>query len=191
MLLVEIRFTQAARKHRIGHASVRYVMAHTTPSETTTDQGNPAWRYIGLDERNRELEVIVVEVDGDAARGAILLVIHVMQPTREEVIQMPKRTAPPVTVDTPIGSDVDLDREDIRLADGTRLTSEIADGIVNQAPRSSGRPSLSGSPAASPQIAFRVAPSVRDRAERVAAREGKTISQLAREALEERVAASG
>jgi hypothetical protein len=104
---------------------------------------------------------------------------------------MPKRTPPHITEDTPIGPDVDLDREDIRLADGTRLTNEVADDVVEQVRRSSsGRPSLSGKPAASPQIAFRVAPSVRDRAAEVAAREGKTISQLAREALEERVAAS-
>lgn len=78
---------------------------------------------------------------------------------------------------TPIGPDVDLDREDIRLAERTRLTNEVADGIFDQVRRSSGRPSLSGKAAASPQIAFRVAPSIRDRAAEVAAREGKTISQ--------------
>jgi hypothetical protein len=110
--------------------------------------------------------------------------------TFEEVIPMPERTPPRITTDTPIGPDVDVDREDIQLADGTRLTEEIADGIVEQVRRSSGRPSLTGEAAASPQIAFRVAPSVRDRAAEVAAREGKTISQLAREALEDRVAAS-
>ena len=48
----------------------------------------------------------------------------------------------------------------------------------------------SGQPAASPQIAFRVTPDIRQRAADLAAREGKTISQLAREALEDRVAAS-
>jgi predicted HicB family RNase H-like nuclease len=52
------------------------------------------------------------------------------------------------------------------------------------------RPSLSGNVEASPQIAFRVAPDVRERAAQVAAREGKTISQLAREALEQRIAES-
>jgi len=89
---------------------------------------------------------------------------------------------------TPIGVDVDGDREDIRLANGTRLTNEVAEDIVEQVRSSSGRPSLSGKAAASPQIALRVAPAVRDRAAEVAAREGKTISQLAREALEQRVA---
>ncbi len=42
--------------------------------------------------------------------------------------------------------------------------------------------------ATSPQIAFRVVATLRERAAAVAAREGKTISQLAREALEERIA---
>jgi len=62
--------------------------------------------------------------------------------------------------------DVDVDRKDIRLANGTRLTNEVAEEIVEQVRRSSGRPSL------------------------YPAREGKMISQLAREALEQRVAAS-
>jgi len=44
---------------------------------------------------------------------------------------------------------------------------------------------------ASPQIAFRVPPDVREHAAQIAAREGKTLSQLAREALEERLAAFG
>ncbi|MGH3634226.1 MAG: ribbon-helix-helix protein, CopG family [Acidothermaceae bacterium] len=103
---------------------------------------------------------------------------------------MPKRTPPRVTADNPIGPDVDLDREDIRLADGTRLTNKLADEIAGRVRRAPGRPSLTGEAATSPQIAFRVDPAVRARAAEVAAREGKTVSQLAREALEERVAAS-
>ena len=102
---------------------------------------------------------------------------------------MPDPTPPTITTNTPIGPDVDLARDDIRLADGSRLTEELAAGIVDQVRRSSGRPSLSGQPAASPQIAFRVTPDIRQRAAEVAAREGMTISQLAREALEQRVAA--
>lgn len=76
---VEIRFTQAARKHRIGRASARYVMASTTPTATTTGQGNDAWQYIGPDERGRELEVIAVEITPKPSGGEhYLLVIHVM-----------------------------------------------------------------------------------------------------------------
>ena len=101
---------------------------------------------------------------------------------------MAKRTAPPVTETTPIGPDVDLDAEDVRLAEGSRLTEQKAAEIVDEVRRRVGRPSLTGEAAASPRITFRITPSVRDRAAAVAAREGKTISQLAREALEARVA---
>ena len=100
---------------------------------------------------------------------------------------MTKRCAPVVSTESPIGPDVDLEREDIRLADGSRLTPEVAEAIVEEVRRGGGRPSLSGAPARSPQIAFRVPPEVRDRAERAAADEGKTVSQFAREALEARL----
>jgi predicted HicB family RNase H-like nuclease len=103
---------------------------------------------------------------------------------------MPDRTPPQITTDTPIGEDVDLDREDVRLPDGSRLTDEAAEDIVEQVRRSAGRPSLSGNKTSSPQIAFRVPLNVRDQAERIAADENKTVSQLAREALEERLRAS-
>lgn len=101
---------------------------------------------------------------------------------------MPERTPPTVTTTTPIGDDVDLAREDVRLADGTRLTEDVVEQIVDDVRRSAGRPSLSGR-ATSPQVAFRVPAELRRRASEVAAREGKTISQLAREALEDRLTA--
>lgn len=75
---MEIRFTQSARKHRVGRASVRRVMAAVTPAGTMTEQGNPAWRYVGTDDRGRELEIIAVEIDGEKGRDGYLLVIHVM-----------------------------------------------------------------------------------------------------------------
>ncbi|SOC50815.1 hypothetical protein SAMN05660748_3574 [Blastococcus aggregatus] len=102
---------------------------------------------------------------------------------------MTERTPPPITSSTPIGPDVDLDRDDVRLADGTRLTEQQAADIVDEVRRRGGRPSLTGRAAVSPRIAFRVDPRVRDSAAQIADREGKTISQLAREALEARVAA--
>ncbi len=101
---------------------------------------------------------------------------------------MADRAAPTVTTATPIGADVDLDGEDLRLPDGTRLTAAVADRIAAAVRRTAGRPSLTGTAASSPQIAFRVTPAVRERATRIAAEQGKTLSQLAREALEERVA---
>lgn len=101
---------------------------------------------------------------------------------------MTDRTRPSVTADSPIGPDVDLEEDDVRLADGTRLTEQRAAEVVEEVRRRGGRPSLTGEAAVSPRIAFRVTPGVRDRAAQIAAREGKTISQLAREALEARVA---
>jgi predicted HicB family RNase H-like nuclease len=86
--------------------------------------------------------------------------------------------------------DVDLEQEDVRLPDGSRLTQDVADAIVNDVRRRSGRPSLTGEAAVSPRVTFRLPPDIRDRAAAIAEREGKTISQLAREALEERVEAS-
>ena len=102
---------------------------------------------------------------------------------------MAHRTPPAVKPATPIGPDVDLDAQDVRLADGSRLTEDRAAEIVEEVRRRAGRPSLTGEAAASPRITFRIAPSTRDRAAEIAAQEGKTVSQLAREALEEGVAA--
>ena len=104
---------------------------------------------------------------------------------------MADRTPPPVTPITPIGPDVDLDAEDVRLPDRTRLTEQQAAEIVDDVRRRAGRPSLTGEAAVSPRISFRITPGVRDRAAEIAAREGKTISQLAREALEARVTGNG
>jgi predicted HicB family RNase H-like nuclease len=87
-------------------------------------------------------------------------------------------------------TEVDLEREDVRLRDGTRLTQHVADAIVADVRRKVGRPSLTGEAAASPRVSFRLSPEVRARAAALAEREGKTISQLAREALEAHVQAS-
>lgn len=48
-----------------------------------------------------------------------------------------------------------------------------------------GRPSLSGKPAVSPSVGFRLTPELRARAEEVAQRRGVTVSALARTALEQ------
>lgn len=91
---------------------------------------------------------------------------------------------------TSANADIDLDHDDVRLPDGTRLTQQVADAIVADVRRKAGRPSLTGEPATSPRVSFRVTPDVRDRAAAIAQHEGKTISQLAREALEARIKAS-
>ena len=69
----EIRFTQSARKHRIGKARALYVLEQYQPMEVhdpkTGDQ-NLCW--IGIDDRGLELEIIAV------VTPEYLLVIHVM-----------------------------------------------------------------------------------------------------------------
>lgn len=85
--------------------------------------------------------------------------------------------------------EVDLAKENIRLKDGTRLTDEIAAGIAAEALSKSavGRPSLTAPGQRSPSISFRVPDDVREAVEQLATSEGKTISQVAREALEDYV----
>ncbi|MGH9060895.1 MAG: hypothetical protein ACRDZY_15500 [Acidimicrobiales bacterium] len=75
---MEVRFAQAARRHRIGRASVRWMLAHSAPTGITTRQGTPGWRWVGPDERDRQLEVVAVEVQSDRDPEPVLLVIHVM-----------------------------------------------------------------------------------------------------------------
>ena len=57
--------------------------------------------------------------------------------------------------------------------------------------RKAGRPSLAGGSGTSPQVTFRLSPSVREQAERLAANRGTTVSALAREALEQLVRKAG
>ncbi|WP_163542045.1 hypothetical protein [Occultella kanbiaonis] len=69
---MEIIWTTASRKHRIGRGHALHVMQHGTVTETTTTRGEIALRYVGADDRGIELEFVSVVVpDG-------LLVIHVM-----------------------------------------------------------------------------------------------------------------
>ena len=75
---LEIRLTQSARKHRIGRASARQVLATAEPTAVTTTSGANAWLYVGPDERGRELEIIALEVHPADGGQSYLLVIHVM-----------------------------------------------------------------------------------------------------------------
>jgi predicted HicB family RNase H-like nuclease len=77
-----------------------------------------------------------------------------------------------------------------KLTDGTELTEQLADTLAEEAERGYdldrarrvGRPSLDEG--VSPRVNFRVTAALHDRALKRAEREGKTVSQLAREALE-------
>lgn len=76
-----LRFSHSARKHRIGRASARHVIA-TSPAQSDLHPvtGETLWSWEGDDERGRELEIVAVE------KPDALLVIHVMptQPGRKK-----------------------------------------------------------------------------------------------------------
>ncbi len=81
---------------------------------------------------------------------------------------------------------IDLDRE-VFVHRGERLTEERAEALVEEAPEQlpgRGRPSLSSKSQKSPQIGVRLPPDIRLRLERRAESERKSLSQLAREAIE-------
>lgn len=87
--------------------------------------------------------------------------------------------------------DVDLDTEVVHLKDGRRLTNELAEQLAEEALAEArrrnlvpGRKSLTGGNVHSPRVQFRVPESLLDAAEERAAREGVSLSVLAREALE-------
>jgi hypothetical protein len=98
---------------------------------------------------------------------------------------MAKRTAPKVTTSTPLGRIVDLSQETVRDKSGRPIDAAYVEEFVEAARKTPGRPSLAKG--TSPSVAFRLPPELRARAAEIAAREGKTVSQLAREALQARL----
>jgi hypothetical protein len=68
-----VRFTQSARKHRVGRAHAMYVLNLYDFQEDPEDPTRLRW--LGSDVNGRELEIIGIDLD------EYLLVIHVM-PTR-------------------------------------------------------------------------------------------------------------
>jgi predicted HicB family RNase H-like nuclease len=94
-----------------------------------------------------------------------------------------------------IGRYIDLDKEVVLDSAGERITEaraqEMADYAIEQFEKlQPGRPSLTGKSQHSPQISFRVPETLAKRAEEVAAKQGKSLSQLGREALERYLEAS-
>ena len=88
------------------------------------------------------------------------------------------------------GPDIDLDTEDVHDSKGRRITEDYARRAAEydtEAVRR-GRRSLTGGSIHSPRVSFRVPESLRTAAEEAAAREGKSVSELAREALEQYLA---
>lgn len=69
---MEVRWTQASRRHRVGRAHARHVMSTAIPTQTNTSSGNQALLWIGLDDRGVELEIVA------AVLPDFYPVIHVM-----------------------------------------------------------------------------------------------------------------
>lgn len=108
-----------------------------------------------------------------------------MRRTRTMTVKMPGGK----TLQATVGPDRDLDTDPIvwrgrtiREKDVPALVEEVRQRIEQ---RGAGRPSLTGRAAHSPQIAFRLTPEMRRKAEKLAKQRGKTLSALAREAFEE------
>ncbi|MCS5497630.1 ribbon-helix-helix protein, CopG family [Cnuibacter physcomitrellae] len=91
-----------------------------------------------------------------------------------------------VTENTPIiDGDADLEGNEYRYADGTRITEENTEAYTVERKRAGGRPSLGAARGTSPSVNFRLPAKLREEAEELARREGRGLSVIAREALEQ------
>lgn len=91
------------------------------------------------------------------------------------------------------GPYVDLEKEVVRDKKGRRIDQAYVDRVIESADavRPPGRPTLSGKPGASPQIAVRLPAETYDRAVELAEARGITLASLAREAVETFVKKAG
>lgn len=85
-----------------------------------------------------------------------------------------------------VGPDVDLAAEDVRDRQDRRITDEYAEAAAEEALGfvRPGRPALGRVGQHSPRVSFRVPEQTRRQAEQRAAEEGRSVSEIAREALE-------
>lgn len=86
----------------------------------------------------------------------------------------------------PIGPDVDLDTEEVRTADGRRLTEDLAAEIAERAlAKHRGRPSVSGGTTRTPSLTVRVPTQIQAALMSIAEAQGRRVSDVSRDALEE------
>lgn len=86
-----------------------------------------------------------------------------------------------------------------RSKSGVLITEEIAEELADEAERGYdlskarrvGRKSLTGGRGHSPSVHFRITAALQQQAQERAEREGKTVSQIARDALEHYIARTG
>lgn len=82
-----------------------------------------------------------------------------------------------------VGADVDLDTTEVRDRKGKRVDAAYVRQAIEDVHAYAGRPSLTAPGERSPHVSFRVPAKIRAAAVRRAEREGKTVSELARDAL--------
>lgn len=91
-----------------------------------------------------------------------------------------------------VGPEIDLDSEVLVDSKGRRVDRAYVDRalaeVEEDVARRAGRPSLTGESAHSPHVSFRITPELKARAEQAAREQGTTVSNLAREALEQYLA---
>ena len=71
---MRIRFGRSARRHRIGKGRVLHVMAEYEPTVRENSRGEQEFRWLGLDDRGDELEIVGVML----ADEETLFIFHVM-----------------------------------------------------------------------------------------------------------------
>ncbi|MEJ7704444.1 MAG: hypothetical protein WKF47_12570 [Geodermatophilaceae bacterium] len=101
-------------------------------------------------------------------------------------MKMANKTIRIKDVDVTDGGSIDLDVENVRLANGTRLTEAAARELAELVLRTSsrGRPSLTAPGQRSPQLRLTVPERLRDGLRARADAEHRSVSELAREAIE-------
>ncbi len=82
------------------------------------------------------------------------------------------------------GGPIDLDEEPVYLADGTRLTEQVAAEITEEVLRKAGRPSMSSTNKRSPQLRLSLPAELDSQLRSRAATEKRTVSEVTREALQ-------
>jgi len=86
----------------------------------------------------------------------------------------------------PIGPDLDLEQEDVRLSDGSQLTDKRAAALAERVlARRRGRPSVTGDESHTPSLIVRVSPATRAALKEIATAQGRRLADVSREAFEE------
>lgn len=169
-----MRWARSATKHRISRERTRFVIEHAAmrfripPPEGSRDE---RLLYLGIDADGAPLEIMAVELD---AGELYVIAEEVPSPVRggSQMAKLKTKAGTTLTRD----QTEDLAAEAERGYDLTKATREPAKG---------GRPPLEDG--VSPRISYRVGDTLYRRTKAKAKTEGRTVSEVARAALEQYV----